>query len=377
VLSKGAYHKIGADLHQALKASRIDIEDRENERNLYLSLLYTELETLDVLYKTGIIPQYTRIDIRQQVQTERDMLYSGASLDEIVKEDARAGLFARFEQYLLGYMREREWSLRLLTEYQYMRLSQHYRRDVARLMMVESSIAVLKSDESQSESMQEELLSHLNSRREHLKHLMDGYKRDMPEFYRRYSYRIASQAAWFGAITEADLLYQHGQMGGKAHARISALLSAKFRALPHVSVTVPKISTRELIETVPLFSGLSEEAVDELVVRAAAVTFLADDRVIGEGEHGDALYIVVHGLLRVHKEGDGHEIALLEDGDFFGEMALLGEPVRQVNVSAIHTCELLRIKRDDVLELSTRFPQIGQRLHEVEEQRRNANVKRH
>ncbi|MDX8403242.1 MAG: cyclic nucleotide-binding domain-containing protein [Mariprofundaceae bacterium] len=103
------------------------------------------------------------------------------------------------------------------------------------------------------------------------------------------------------------------------------------------------------------------------------VTFLPGDRVIGQGEHGDALYIVMHGLLRVYRSepGEDHDVALLEDGDFFGEMALLGEQVRVVNVTAIHACELLRIRRDDVLALAQRFPQISHQLHEVEQQRRN------
>jgi len=114
--------------------------------------------------------------------------------------------------------------------------------------------------------------------------------------------------------------------------------------------------------------------VHELVARAVTVTFLPGDRVIGQGEKGDALYIVMHGLLRVHRieGGRDEDIALLEDGDFFGEMALLGEQVRLVNVTAVHACELIRIKRADVLDLGKRFPQIKQQLHDVEEQRRNA-----
>ncbi len=371
VLSKGAYHRISDDIHETLGSNRVDVEERENERNLYMSLLYTELETLDLLYEAGIIPQYTRIDIRQQVQGERDMLCAGATLEDI-SEDAKVhGLFGRVEQYLLGKMREMDWSSHLLMRYQYMRLSQHFRRDVARLMMVESSIQVLKGDLSMSGNIKEELLRHLHSRRKRLEALLAGYKRDMPEFYRRYSYRIASQAAWSGAMTEAVALFHHGQMGGKSYVKLCKLLQSKLESLPPFSVTLPEISAHDLIGTVPLFAGLPSQVADELVARAVTVTFLPNDRVIGQGERGDALYIVVHGLLRVHSVEDGgsHNIALLEDGDFFGEMALLGEQVRKVNVSAVHACELLRIRRDDVLELAERFPQIDQRLHEVEQQR--------
>ncbi|MES0371530.1 MAG: cation:proton antiporter [Mariprofundaceae bacterium] len=372
VLSKGAYHNITGDIHQLLKASRVKIEKQESERNAYLSLLHTELETLDMLYNAGVIPQYTRMDIRQQVQSERDQLCSGLSLDAISKADDQMSAFARAEQYLLGKVRELDWLSRLLMRYQYMRLSQHFRRDIARLMMTESSINSLELDESISGKVKKMLLEHLQERCRKLEGLLAGFRRDMPEFYRRYSYRIASQAAWSGAITEAGSLFHHGQMGGKPYAKLSKLLQEKFNSLPPLSSDIPKVSVHKLICTVPLFAGLSEEVVSELVARTVAVTFLPGDRVIGQGEHGDALYIVVHGLLRVFRSDSvDDDIAMLEDGDFFGEMALLGEQVRIVNVSAVHACELLRIRRDDVLDLAQRFPQISQQLHAVEQQRRN------
>lgn len=373
VLSKGAYHHIADDVHHLLKEGRIRIEKQQSERSAYLSLLHAELETLDVLYKAGVIPQYTRMDIRSQIQGERDQLCSGLSLDAIAKTAEEMGVFARAEQYLLGKVRETDWLSYLLMRYQYMRLSQYFRRDIARLMMTESSITSLKLDESIQGRVKEMLLEYLQDRYRKLEGSLAGFKRDMPEFYRRYSYRIASQAAWSGAMTEAGSLFHHGQMGGKPYARLNKLLQEKFDSLPTLSSDIPKVSVNKLICTVPLFAGLSEEVVAELVARTVAVTFLPGDRVIGQGEHGDALYIVVHGLLRVHRSesGDGEELALLEDGDFFGEMALLGEQVRIVNVSAVHACELLRIRRDDVLDLAQRFPQISQQLHEVEQQRRN------
>jgi len=375
VLSKGAYQRIADDVHQLLKEGRVRVENLQGERSAYLSLLHAELETLDRLHKAGVIPQYTRMDIRSQIQNERDRLCLGDSLDQLSETGEHASVFARAEQYLLGKVREINWLSHMLMRYQYMRLSQHFRRDIARLMMTDSSISRLQEDGSIPNKIKLMLLTHLQNRRQALDDSLDQFKRDMPEFYRRYSYRIASQAAWTGAMTEAGQLFQHGQIGGKPHTRLMGMLNRKFYSLPPISVDIPTISASDLICSVPLFAGLPEEAMDELVARTVMVTFLSGDRVIGQAEKGDALYIVVHGLLRVHRTESGadEELALLEDGDFFGEMALLGEQVRLVNVTAVHACELLRIKRDDVLELAKRFPQISQQLHDADQQRRNAD----
>jgi CRP-like cAMP-binding protein len=372
VLSKGAFHHIRDDISRSLETGRVKLEKQESERNAYLSLLQAELETLDMLYKAGVIPQYTRIDIRQEIQSERDRLWSGGSLQEILDESDQIGLFARFEQFLLGKVRELDWLSRQLMRYQYMRLSQHFRRDVARLMMTESSIRALKADESISSRVKKMLLDHLRERCHRLEASLSGYKRDMPDFYRRYSHRIASEAAWFGALAEAGLLFHHGQMGGKSHVKLRRILQKKMESLSSLLSPVPKATAHELVSMVPLFSTLPKAAVKAIVGRATTVTFLPGDRVIGQGEKGDALYIVVHGMLRVHRTNanDDEDIGLLEDGDFFGEMALLGDHVRNVNVTAMHACELIRIKRDDVLALAKKFPQIEAQLQSVSKQRR-------
>ena len=164
VLSKAAYHNITGDIHQQLEASRVKVKQQESERNAYLSLLHTELETLDRLYNAGVIPQYTRMDIRQQVQSERDQLCSGISLEAISKASGQMGLFARIEQYLLGKVRELDWLSHLLMYYQSMRMSQYFRRDVARLMMTESSINSLQLDASIPGKAKKMLLEHLQER---------------------------------------------------------------------------------------------------------------------------------------------------------------------------------------------------------------------
>ena len=60
----------------------------------------------------------------------------------------------------------------------------------------------------------------------------------------------------------------------------------------------------------------------------------------------------------------------LSDGDFFGEMALLGDQVRTATVEASTPSTLLRLSRRDVLELAGKNPEVKQRLQEVDQARR-------
>ena len=102
------------------------------------------------------------------------------------------------------------------------------------------------------------------------------------------------------------------------------------------------------------------------------MTFLAGDKVIGEGEKGDSLYIITHGLVSVYKVGHKDEpIAELRDGDFFGEMALLGTQVRTANVESTKPTTLLRLSRKDVLSMADNEPELKERLEQISSARQS------
>ena len=83
------------------------------------------------------------------------------------------------------------------------------------------------------------------------------------------------------------------------------------------------------------------------------------------------MYIITHGDIGVYRnDADKTEIAVLGEGDFFGEMALLGDPVRNATVLARGPGMLLRLRRRDVLALADTYPEIMQTLREVEDTRR-------
>ncbi len=94
---------------------------------------------------------------------------------------------------------------------------------------------------------------------------------------------------------------------------------------------------------------------------------------IGAGEHGHALYIIAHGQIEVFiYNSDSNErsrVAELGAGEFFGEMALLGDHVRGADVVARTACTLLRIRSQDVLQMAQQHHEITERLNQARETR--------
>ena len=74
--------------------------------------------------------------------------------------------------------------------------------------------------------------------------------------------------------------------------------------------------------------------------------------------------------MKVYKEADeGKVIAELRDGDFFGEIALLGDQVRTATVKAMTPTTLLRLTRKDVLALAEEDHELKERLEDATEVR--------
>ena len=80
---------------------------------------------------------------------------------------------------------------------------------------------------------------------------------------------------------------------------------------------------------------------DELVVARGAVIFR-------QGDAGDSMFIIEAGRVRIviHCEGQEAAVAVLEAGDFFGELSLLSNAARTATAEALEDTTLLVVRRD-------------------------------
>ena len=58
-------------------------------------------------------------------------------------------------------------------------------------------------------------------------------------------------------------------------------------------------------------------------------------------------------------------IAELKEGDFFGEMALLGDQVRTATVKIKEQTALLKLSRVDIMKIAENNPELKERLEEA------------
>lgn len=108
--------------------------------------------------------------------------------------------------------------------------------------------------------------------------------------------------------------------------------------------------TQNCLLDVPLFSVLDEEERAMLFERLMPRRLLKGQPVFLQGDPGDEMYLLLEGRVRICCESlSGREItlALLDNGGFFGEMALLDGLNRSATALAESACRLLVLRRVD------------------------------
>ncbi|XP_020146300.1 potassium channel KOR1 isoform X2 [Aegilops tauschii subsp. strangulata] len=118
------------------------------------------------------------------------------------------------------------------------------------------------------------------------------------------------------------------------------------------------------IEKTPLFKGCSEEFLQQIVIRLQEEFFLPEEVILEQGSAVDQLYFVCQGALEGVGIGeDGQEtILMLEQGNSFGEIAILCNIPQPYTVRVCELCRLLRLDKESFAHILEIYFADGRKL---------------
>jgi small-conductance mechanosensitive channel/CRP-like cAMP-binding protein len=128
----------------------------------------------------------------------------------------------------------------------------------------------------------------------------------------------------------------------------------------------------ERLAAVDIFAPLSAEETGMLAKAAVRHVFAPGEIVIRAGDPGASMFVVHNGRVRVQvsENGRSRTVATLNQGDFFGEMALFtGEP-RTANVVALEETEVLEIGHAAMKKVFDTNPDLVESLSFIMAERR-------
>jgi ATP-binding cassette, subfamily B, bacterial len=127
------------------------------------------------------------------------------------------------------------------------------------------------------------------------------------------------------------------------------------------------------LRSLPLFEQLDDAILEKFTAQFVTERCGAEHTVIQENEVGEKFYIIVRGKVSVTVSGPDQQpmqMNVLQDGDYFGEIALLEESRRTATVRTLLPCLFLTLDRKHFLNMVASFPQVRAAVEQVARQRR-------
>jgi CRP-like cAMP-binding protein len=125
------------------------------------------------------------------------------------------------------------------------------------------------------------------------------------------------------------------------------------------------------LKTIPLFSSLSDKALETVSVFASETSVSTGKRLVHEGDYSYELIVIDSGTADVIKGGE--VIGSLGPGDVFGEMGMLSGGKRMADVIATSSMRLITLSKWDLKRISS---EVSDQLQSLVEQRQTPDEER-
>lgn len=117
----------------------------------------------------------------------------------------------------------------------------------------------------------------------------------------------------------------------------------------------------------PIYREFSPDDIDVLSNICEELKFKDKEKIFSEGDSGDSMFIIKKGAVKIYKETLKRKkhIALLSDGEFFGEMALIENAPRSATAIAEGDTFLVKLSMDNFALLKINNPSTGFKIVDV------------
>ena len=112
----------------------------------------------------------------------------------------------------------------------------------------------------------------------------------------------------------------------------------------------------ELIKAVPLFAGLSKAQLGHIAQIADEVDVGEGKELIAQGDRGRQFFVLVEGGADVRR--NGRKVNTMQDGDFFGEIALVSDRPTTATVTITRPSRLLVVTASGFRRLLRESPDV-------------------
>ena len=127
------------------------------------------------------------------------------------------------------------------------------------------------------------------------------------------------------------------------------------------------------LKAFPILQRLDDQQLAELAPFFATETFQPGREIVRQNDPGDKFYIIARGKVEVwrteEQSGKTTRVAVLQDGDYFGEITLITGFPRTATVRTLTVCTCISLERGQFNRMLDRFPELQRQISDVAVQR--------
>ena len=108
-------------------------------------------------------------------------------------------------------------------------------------------------------------------------------------------------------------------------------------------------ATYDFLNNIPLFQGISQDQMIDILRMIRPVSFSPGELIFREGDEGLAAFVIQSGAVEIFVQAQPSAVvvARLQEGETFGELALIDGSTRSAGARAITACEILCIDKQE------------------------------
>jgi CRP/FNR family cyclic AMP-dependent transcriptional regulator len=121
------------------------------------------------------------------------------------------------------------------------------------------------------------------------------------------------------------------------------------------------VEASDLLAHVPLFASLKPDRLNELAAKLKPRSYRRGETIFHQDDPAATIHVIKNGQVKINTtspEGGEIILAILTDGDFFGELSLLDEGPRSANAIAMEATQTLTLQHADFLEVMSKHPEM-------------------
>ena len=130
---------------------------------------------------------------------------------------------------------------------------------------------------------------------------------------------------------------------------------------------IKRDDTRNILSDIKLFEGLSSAQLDWVAKHAHRRIFTAETNVLTIEQPGEAVFIILHGTVKIHIEQGERDviISVLGSGDILGEMSLIDSVGRSASAITLESSLMLWMDKTTFYYILDNFPPVARNLVKI------------